>query len=414
MQTLRLDRQLRIEGWNQQALENATIGIVGDNDLLASLFVVAAAALGLNHAVILAPRLDNSLIDMAQKLNPYFSPIHVVGLCSHPVMADLFHDCELIVDLCRYGLGNKLLLNMGFERGVPIVRGFCSMASGTSELRVFSYLRGREWMELHELVSANSLPDSHEDDPVLDMLGAGIVLEEVKNLLMGRPTSDEVIGYRSAAYDPGHRQPRILVVGAGALGIFTGLGLAYSGFKQVTFIDPDVIELTNLNRQVLFYDAIGRIKSETLSGRLNRLFNLDTVSQIGYFNRRTPIASYDVIFDCMDNHESRIVLSERCREEGKVLVSGGTSAHAGQAVFYDPATGARTPAELLGLYDIVAKRQDTGRSRNRASCVYQPDPSVVMTNMIIAAVMVDACRTFLGGGEPENIFYDSAGRKRFS
>ena len=55
MRQNRLDRQLRIEGWNQQALENAKIGVVGDDDLLASLYILSASALGINNIVVIAP-----------------------------------------------------------------------------------------------------------------------------------------------------------------------------------------------------------------------------------------------------------------------------------------------------------------------------------------------------------------------
>ena len=45
----RLDRQLRIQGWDQAALDKAKIAVVGDNDLLASLFIMSASALGINN-----------------------------------------------------------------------------------------------------------------------------------------------------------------------------------------------------------------------------------------------------------------------------------------------------------------------------------------------------------------------------
>ena len=65
----RLDRQLRIEGWNQDALENAKIGVVGDDDLLASLYVLSASALGIRKLIVLAPELNSGLIETAKKLN---------------------------------------------------------------------------------------------------------------------------------------------------------------------------------------------------------------------------------------------------------------------------------------------------------------------------------------------------------
>jgi molybdopterin/thiamine biosynthesis adenylyltransferase len=248
---------------------------------------------------------------------------------------------------------------------------------------------------------------------VLDTIVIGIVLEETKNLLMGQDASDDLISYTRKQLNTPNHQPRILVVGSGALGIFVGLGLAYSGFRQMTFIDPDVVELTNLNRQIFFYDAVGERKAKTLSNKLNCLFEIESTFQIAYFDNNSDLSTYDVVFDCVDNFESRIVLSEKCAEQGKILISGGTSAEAGQVVIYNAANNDVTPAKLLGLYDIVEKRDFDTYQRERAACIYQPDPSVIMTNQIAAGFMVDAYRMLLAGQEPANIFYDSKSNTRF-
>jgi molybdopterin/thiamine biosynthesis adenylyltransferase len=113
----------------------------------------------------------------------------------------------------------------------------------------------------------------------------------------------------------------------------------------------------------------------------------------------------------VDNFETKIVLSEKCREKGKILVSGGTSAETGQAIVYDPGRKKETPAEVLGLYGIVGEREEGGRRGEGASCDYVPDPSVIMTNMIIAGVMVDSLRIVLDGKEAENVFYDATSDK---
>lgn len=412
MRPNRLDRQLRIEGWNQHVLENAKVGVVGDNDLLASLYLMSASALGINNVVVLAPVLNSKLVEIAKKLNPQFTLTHVEGFYTHPVMAELFNGCNLIVDLSNYGLANKLIIERGYREKIPIIRGFCYEQNGEQGLKVFTYVRGREWQELQQLISPSHFPNGHFDDGVLNTIIAGLTLDETKNLLMGLSVSDKVISYKKVKATTVQIRPNILVVGSGALGIFVGFGLAYSGFRQITFMDPDVIEMTNLNRQVLFYDAIGKSKAETLTERLNSIFSMDNKAQVLYFDKDTDIASYDVVFDCVDNFESRIVLSEKCKVRGKVLISGGTSVDAGQVVIYNPMKNGVTPAELLGLYDIVEARSPESYQRERAACIYQPDPSVIMTNQITAGFMVDACRMLLDGQEPKNIFYDSNNKEK--
>jgi len=400
MRPNRLDRQLRIEGWNQQVLENAKIGVVGDDDLLASLYIMSASALGINNIVVIAPDLNDTLIE-------------IEGFYTHPVMAELFKGCNLIVDLSHYGLANKLIIEKGFRDRIPIVRGFCYEKNGKQGLKVFSYLKGREWQELEQIVSTHNLPHNHFDDGVLDIIIIGIVLEETKNLLMDQDASDDLISYKRPKIKQSNDQPEILIVGSGALGIFVGLGLAYSGFRNLTFIDPDIVEVTNLNRQVLFYNAIGKSKAKTLSTKLNALFGIRSNAEIAYFDRNSNIEFYDAVFDCVDNFETRIVLSEKCKDQKKTLISGGTSPNAGQVVTYNPIDEGPTPAELLGMYDIVEKRHPETYQRERAACIYQPDPSVIMTNQIVAGFMVDSYRMLIEGQKPENVFYDSTNPLKF-
>jgi molybdopterin/thiamine biosynthesis adenylyltransferase len=140
---------------------------------------------------------------------------------------------------------------------------------------------------------------------------------------------------------------------------------------------------------------------------------MNSNAQVAYFGRDTDLSPYDVVFDCVDNFETRIVLSEKCKDKGKILVSGGTSAEAGQAVLYNPRDNGVTPAHLLGLYEIVSERTVETPLPEKASCTYQPDPSVVMTNQITACFMVDAYRMLLDGQEARNIFYDSRSSEKF-
>ena len=199
----------------------------------------------------------------------------------------------------------------------------------------------------------------------------------------------------------------IAIVGAGALGNFVGLGLAALGCTRLTFLDPDRVEVTNLNRQILFWDRVGESKAAVLAERIAGWFGAGPKAQTAYVTRETDLSGYAAVFDCTDNFESRIVLSEKCKDRGLMLISGGTDATAGQAVFYDPARGGPTPAELLGLYDLAGRRDVDVQPRARASCVYTPEPAVIMTNQIVAGLMVDGFRRLLAGEAPPNCFYDA-------
>jgi molybdopterin/thiamine biosynthesis adenylyltransferase len=405
MREARFDRQLRIDGWNQEILEQARVAVVGDDDLLASLYVLSASALGLNTLIVLAPSLDERLLDTARRLNPRFNLVFGEGYYTHPILDDFFNGCSLIVDLSAYGLANKLLLAKAFREGIPIVRGFSSQLDDWAGCTVFTYRKGKEFQELDRLVSPRSLPAPHPADGVLDLLASGLALVETAALLMGRPSGGDIISYRRKSLGASRGDPRILVVGAGALGTFVGLGLVYAGFRTVTFMDPDVVEVTNLNRQVFFHDAVGSKKADALARRFEALFGIQARSRVDYLRGDTDLSPFDAVFDCVDNFETRLVLSEKCREEEKFLVSGGTGVDSGQVVPYRPGKDERTPAELLGLYQIVGRRQPRTSDRIRVSCAYQADPSVIMTNQIVAGLMVDTYRIIAAGEEPASIFY---------
>jgi len=408
----RLDRQLQIAGWDQRRLSEAKIGVVGDFPGLTSLFILSAAALGLNRLVVIAPDLDDRLLDMARKINPGVNLTRLTGFYTHPLLGDIFGGCQVIVDLSGYGLANKLLLEKGRQDHLPIVRGYCYQTQDEAGFKIFTYLPGREWQALAEVVSSLNLPHRHGEDAVLAIICAGMALAETKNILMGQKVSPEVLDYRRKRISPVSHDLAIGVAGAGALGNFVGLGLAYSGFPKITFIDPDAVEITNLNRQVFFYDALGLNKAELLAQRLNASFGTRAQSWATYLRSATDIAAFEIMFDCVDNHETRIVLSEKCEQEKKILISGGTNLDQGQVVVYDPNQGARTPATLLGLPGIVARRNLEAYRRLPESCIHQPDPSVIMTNQIIAGLAVDSLRKLLDGQETPNLFYDAHGDHR--
>jgi molybdopterin/thiamine biosynthesis adenylyltransferase len=190
-----------------------------------------------------------------------------------------------------------------------------------------------------------------------------------------------------------------------------GLALAEAGFSRLTFMDPEQVEVTNLNRQVFFYDALGRGKAETLAVRLNDAFGAQARFQAATFGTDTDVASFDAVFDCVDNFETRVLLSDACRRERKILISGGAHVDAGQVVVYDPVRGGAAPGDLLGLREIVARRRQEA-AQARESCLYQPEPSVIMTNQVIAGFMADAYRRLLAGQEVDNIFYDATRDRR--
>ena len=184
----RLDRQLRIPQWNQNILARARVGVVGDDDLLTSLYLLAAAALGVNHLRVVAPRLDERFIALARRLNPDWQLSHFEGYYTHPLCQEIFRQCNLVVDLSRYGLADKILLEHAFQSNLPVIRGYSWEDGREQGFKIFTYLKGREWLELQEVLSPVNLPGRFDSaDGVLDIIAAGIILEETQEYSAGGP-----------------------------------------------------------------------------------------------------------------------------------------------------------------------------------------------------------------------------------
>jgi len=138
-----------------------------------------------------APVREAQILETARRLNGQPNLVHVEGYYTHPRLDDLFSGCNLLVDESRYGLANKLLLNRGFRAGIPVIRGFSFEEDGQAGCTAFTYLRGRAWQELEQLVSPTSLPAPHQEDGVLALVAAGvkhelIVLPGVNHSFIGK------------------------------------------------------------------------------------------------------------------------------------------------------------------------------------------------------------------------------------
>ena len=122
------------------------------------------------------------------------------------------------------------------------------------------------------------------------------------------------------------KQAKVLCVGAGGLGCPALQYLAAAGVGTLGIMDADNIELSNLQRQILFYEQdVGRKKADVVADKLRALNSLITVHSYPEFlkpaNAVQCIEKYDIILDATDNYEARYLLNKVCRELNKPLIS---------------------------------------------------------------------------------------------
>lgn len=180
----------------------------------------------------------------------------------------------------------------------------------------------------------------------------------------------------------------VLVVGAGGLGSPVLLYLAAAGVGRIGVVDDDVVDNSNLQRQVIHRDeAIGTPK--VLSAAEAMTAQNPFVTVVPYPRRLTEedaaeiIGDYDLVLDGTDNFDTRYLVNEVCVAQGKPLISGALSQWEGQLSVFDPANG--TPCYQCIFPEAPAP--GIAPSCSEAGVV-GPLPGVVGTMMAAEAVKV--------------------------
>lgn len=131
-----------------------------------------------------------------------------------------------------------------------------------------------------------------------------------------------------------------LVIGAGGLGSPVALYLGSAGVGRITLVDPDTVDLTNLQRQIAHsQDRIGQPKVASAAAAIHALnpgAQLDTLVQradAALLDRWVPQA--DVVLDCSDNFATRQLVNAACVRHRRPLVSGAAIGFDGQVSVYD-------------------------------------------------------------------------------
>ncbi|WP_017910716.1 molybdopterin-synthase adenylyltransferase MoeB [Xanthomonas sp. SHU 199] len=133
---------------------------------------------------------------------------------------------------------------------------------------------------------------------------------------------------------------RVLLVGAGGLGSPAGFYLAAAGVGQLRIADDDVVERSNLQRQILHGDArIGQAKVDSAAaslGALNPGVRVEAIRErVTADNVERLLQDVDVVLDGSDNFPARYLLNDACVKLGKPLVYGAVQRFEGQVSVFD-------------------------------------------------------------------------------
>ncbi|MEM7297566.1 MAG: HesA/MoeB/ThiF family protein, partial [Bacteroidota bacterium] len=133
---------------------------------------------------------------------------------------------------------------------------------------------------------------------------------------------------------------KILIIGAGGLGVPVMQYLAGMGVGSISIMDADTISLSNLQRQVLYgSDDVGKIKVEVAKKKLQQLNPEITISVIPEMlsveNSKSCITDIDVVIDCTDSIEARYLINDACFEAGIPFVYGALYRHEGHVSVFN-------------------------------------------------------------------------------
>jgi len=157
----------------------------------------------------------------------------------------------------------------------------------------------------------------------------------------------------------------VLVIGAGGLGSPVTLYLAAAGVGKIGIIDDDLVDISNLQRQILYETQdIGQSKAMIAKKRILGLNSgvevLAEQMRIDVTNIESVIEAYDVVIDCTDNAPTKFLINDACVKNQKVFIHGGVVKMYGQVMTYIPGHACLRCAVELPNSRTVERAKDVG------------------------------------------------------
>ncbi len=152
-------------------------------------------------------------------------------------------------------------------------------------------------------------------------------------------------------------QSSILIVGIGGLGTITALYLANSGVGNIILNDFDSVDLSNLPRQILFNkEDINKNKADVAVEKLRAFNTAITLRSLNNKLSETElskvISNVDIVLDCTDNLESRLLINKVCINYKKTLISGAAIRFEGHVAIF------RNDISISSCYNCLYSQDD--------------------------------------------------------
>jgi adenylyltransferase/sulfurtransferase len=186
-----------------------------------------------------------------------------------------------------------------------------------------------------------------------------------------------------------------LIVGAGGLGAPAAHFLAAAGVGTLTICDADTVDLTNLQRQILY--ATGDIGKAKVAAAKDRLFAINpevrveaVAARVGAGELAPLVARADVVVDCCDNFATRHAVNRACVAAVKPLVSGAAIRFDGQIAVFDPRDCA-SPC----YHCLFGEGEEIEETRCATMGVFAP-----LVGIVGATQAAEALKLIAGVGEP--------------
>ena len=131
------------------------------------------------------------------------------------------------------------------------------------------------------------------------------------------------------------KNSKVLIIGMGGLGCPLLTYLASSGVCNIGIIDHDRVEISNLNRQILFNsNDLGKFKVDQAKIKIKKVYNQIKIktfrTKITNKNINKVLGDYQIICDGTDNFKTRYLINDYCKKNKKILISAAISKFDGQ------------------------------------------------------------------------------------